>query len=268
MEKKRTEHLDEKDSSLREGGCGSGNWQMQVDYPDEEEREMHIAQIVALGMCRPQRLSSALCSLWAAVGIRGIFFGVWDCMLLALLLDGLLWAAVYETAAFGTDMPWVLAFLASPVLYALLHLLTIWKEQMAGMYQTLMVCRLSLRQMTVLRLLFACGISVLLFSGFHVWAVCGAWEGMSVYRLLGLSVSALFFYAWMQLLLEWRWRHRISYLAAPAIWSCLGLVLLLGGWDLRSLQGIPTATLFLCAGVCMGMYLAALKQYYFEPCTV
>ncbi len=243
------------------------NYLMKVDVPDTEEKEERIAQIIAQSVREPQRLGSALWSLWSAVGFRGICFGVWDCMLLAFLLDGILWAAVYQTAGKNPHLLSLLLFLMSPVLYAMLHLLTVWKERMAGMYQTLMVCKMSLRQMTVLRLILFGGISVIFLSSIHVWAA-GAGENLSVLRMLSLSVSALFFYAWIQLLLEWKWQNRYAYGAAPAMWGGCGFVLLSGGWELQILDRIPTAALLLCAVFCASIYFASLKQYYFEPCTM
>ena len=240
---------------------------IKIEYPDAEEKERQITRIVTQAVLKPQKLASALWSVWGTAGFRGICFGVGDCMLLALLLDGVLWAAVYEAARKSPQLFGLLVFLASPVLYAMLHLLTVWKEIMAGMYQTLMVCRLSLRQMTVLRLLLFGGVSVLLLGGIHLWtAMCGGQE-LSVLRMLSLSMSALFFYAWMQLLLEWKWKHRLSCGAAPFLWGICSIVLLTAdGYDLRILEAVPTAALLVCAGVCAGMYFRLLKKYYYDSC--
>ena len=237
----------------------------EIDWPDAEEREAQITQITARAILQPRHLGSALRSLFGAVGLRGICFGVWDCMLLALLLDGALWAVVYEASKNSPQLLGLLVFLASPVFYALLHLLTVWKEKTAGMYQTLMVCRLSLHQTTVLRLLLSAGVSALLLCGVNVWAELYVRKEPSALRLLALSFTALFFYAWMQLFVEWRWKHRMAFGAVPALWCCLGAVLLCGGrMDVDVWEKIPTAMLLLCAAVCAVLYIRLLKRYYFE----
>ena len=98
----------------------------EVEFPSLEQKEAGIARIVSQGTLRSQKFGAALWEIWKLAGIRGIFFGVWDCMLCALLADGLLWAAVYESAKQDARLLGLLVFLASPVLYALLHLLTAW----------------------------------------------------------------------------------------------------------------------------------------------
>ncbi len=240
---------------------------IQTPVLGADERERRIAYIVEHSVLKPQKLTSALLNLLGAAGIRGVCFGVWDCMLLALLLDGALWAAVYEAAKNSPQFLGMLFFLASPVLYAMLHLLTVWKERMAGMYEILMVCRMSLRQMTVLRLLLFGGASAVLLAGVKLWVFARAGYGVSVIRMLCLSMAALFLYAWIQTLVEWKFRHRMAYAAAPAVWGVLSVCLLFfGEKGLVLLEAVPNACLLLCAAVCAGMYARALKKYFFEPC--
>lgn len=231
------------------------------------ERERQIALILAHSSIKPQKLMAALYNLWSAAGMRGICFGVWDCMLLALFLDSVLWAAVYEAVRSSPQLLGTLVFLASPALYAMLHLLTVWKEEMAGMYETLMVCRMSLRQMTVLRLLLFGAASVVLLGGIKLWIFGCMGRELSAVRLLCLSAAALFLYAWLHMLVEWKWRHRMAYAAAPALWTvCAACLLLSGEKGLLLLETVPNASLLLCAAVCAGMYGRALKKYYFTPC--
>lgn len=239
----------------------------KTDFLDAAEKERQIAQIIEHSVLKPQKLGASLRNLWGALGIRGICFGVWDCMLLALVLDGVLWAAVYETAKHSTQFLGLLVFLASPVLYAMLHLLTVWKEMMAGMYGTLMVCRMSLRQVTVMRLLLFGGGSVVLLGGVNLWLLLNTGREQSVLRLLCLSMASLFFYAWMQMLLEWKWRNRMSYAAAPVLWSICAILLLVSGEKGQIvLEAVPNVGFLLCAGLCAGMYGRVLKKYYFGPC--
>ncbi len=237
----------------------------EIDWPDAAEKEAQIRQITAKAVLQPRHFTSALHSLCSAVGLRGICFGIWDCMLLALLLDGCLWAVVYEASKNSPQLPGLLVFLASPVFYALFHLLTVWKEKMTGMYQTLMVCRLSLHQMTVLRLLLSAGVSSLLLCGINVRAkLCmqGTWP---VLQLAGISFTALFFYAWLQLMLEWRWKHWLAVGAAPVLWCGTGAVLLAVGDRLAYVwKGMPAVLPVLSAAVCGGLYAGMLKRFYFE----
>lgn len=238
----------------------------KIDFPSEAEKEKSIAQIVMYGMPKPQRLGSALWELWKNLGLRGICFGVWDCILLALLLDGILWMAVYSAARYSPQMIGIMLFGASPLLYALLHVLTIWKEVMTGTYQMLMVCRLALRQMAVLRLLIFGGASVVLLSMVNIAFMIYFEEGLGyVFRMICLSVSALFFYAFLQLVLEWKWKSRMSYAAAPVLWCSFSIVLLMmGEYGQNVLGKIPTAAFIVCGSIFASLYLWGLRKYYFE----
>lgn len=238
-----------------------------MEFPSAQEKEKSIALIVSQGVKRPKKLGSMLLRMFQAAGLKGICCGVWDSMLLALLLDGILWAAVYVSAGKEPQLFYLLVFLASPVLYALLHFLTVWKEMMTGTYQVLMVCRLSLQQMTALRMLLFGGVSVIAICGMH--AAFGVYfkDAVRILRLAALSLSALFFYAFSQVLIEWKWKSRKAVAAAPILWSSFCMVLLLlgerGQWVLDE---IPVAALFVCAGLCAVLYLGTLRKYFFEPC--
>lgn len=237
----------------------------EIEFPSEEQKEKSIAQIVSRGVARPRKLSATLWDVWSTAGIWGICFGIWDCMLAALLTDGLIWAAVYEAAKQNPQILGMLVFLASPVLYALLHLLTVWKEIMAGTYQTLMVCRLSLRQITVFRMILFGGISVMLSGIMNLWLGSGADSRITVFRLLSLSMLALFFYAGIQAVLEWKWKSRMACWAAPVLWSGVCLMLpVLANYQLKVLEEIPSAAFLVCAGACAGVYVRALRAYLFE----
>ena len=238
----------------------------EVEFPSLEQKEAGIARIVSQGTLRPQKFGAALWEIWKLAGIRGIFFGVWDCMLCALLADGLLWAAVYESAKQDARLLGLLVFLASPVLYALLHLLTAWKERMAGMYETLVTCRISLGPITALRLFIFSGVSAVLSGCLNLCLGIRFGGAETVLRLFSLSLSALFFYAWMQALLECKWKSRMSCFAAPVLWGTASLLLFAAGSSLRVLEEIPSAALPVCAGVCAWMYRNVLKAYLFAPC--
>lgn len=237
----------------------------KIEFPSDMQKEQSISQIISQGIRKPQKLSCALWEVWNTAGVGGICFGVWDCMLLAMLLNGILWAAVYASAKQNTQILGILVFLASPVLYASLHLLTVCKERMAGMYETLMVCRLTLRQLTVIRLMLSGGASLVLSGIVNLWIGYLFRREITVLRLLALSMSALFFYAWMQMLLEFRWKKRLSCWAAPVIWSGMGmLILLLAQYETGFVMQIPEGGLMAGGAGCAVMYLRMVKECFYE----
>ncbi len=236
----------------------------EVKLPTEEEKNKSIQTILATGMPEPQKLSCVLLYLWHSIGFRGLFFGVGDCVFLSVLLSGLLWAYLFSSLVSSQSILCVLLFLASPFLYALLHLLTIWKEIMTGTYELKMACRYSLKQMTTLRMLIFGGISVVL----SITVSTGVWlmvsKEFSILRIMSISFSALFLFAAIQLLVEWKWKAPASYFFTPLFWTALSVLLLAAGEPAEHfLLEIPTAVFWLVSGGAVALYGGTLKRYYF-----
>ena len=236
----------------------------KILFPAEEEREQSIQKIVAEGTPMPRSLWAAMCQAWRCVGVRGLFCGVEDCVFLALLGAGLIWTAflgAFEGMFRDLYLP---VFLVSPVFYAALYLLSFWKEQMAGTYEQLMVCRLSLRQMTVLRGLCFGSISLVATGCLSVGVWIRFGEAYPPIRMLGISSAALFLFAWMSLAIEWEIHTPRAHLYAPLAWLAGGIGLLV--WDdaRTLLPRVPTVVFLLAAVLFARLYLRELKKYYFK----
>ena len=233
-------------------------------YPTGEEREKSIRRIVTEGMPPRCSLRAALWRAWSCMGIRGLFCGVEECVILALLGAGMMWLCAF--GAYGKmigdlSLP---VFMLSPAFYAALRLLAFWKEQMAGTYEQLMVCRLSLRQMTALRTLLIGGISLLMCGGLGVGVWLWSGEAYLPFRMLALSSASLFLFAWLSLAVEWRLRLQFAYLVTPAVWigGSIGLVLCENARTL--LTEVPTVVFMLAAVLFAELYWKQLKKYYFR----
>lgn len=240
-----------------------------IPFPTEEEKNDSIHKIVTDGVQPPCSLGSAVLRLTGEISVRDLFFGVGDCLFLAFLAAALFWSGVFLSARQTEALLPVLMFFASPFLYALLHLLTVWKEIMSGMYERLMTCRLSLRQMTILRMMVFGGISVLVSTLLNagLWFVLSdACKGAYTYlRMMGISFSGLFLFAWTELVAEWKWRLPASCTAAPLLWGILGVSSFFWQERIRTvLLTVPTAVFVMTAGIFAALYLGTLKRYYFD----
>lgn len=239
--------------------------------PTEAEKRQSIQMILDCGMPAPQRLTSALPELLRTVGIRGLFFGVGDCLFVAFLAAALLVIAFsasagsFSVGSFFSAVS-IVVFLTSPFLYGLLHLLTTWKEIMCGTYELTMTCRCSLRQLTALRMLVFGGISaVLSVIGGIALSVMEQGE-LSALRLISISFSSLFLFAAAQLTAEWKFQAPQSYAIVPAVWITLCITLLVIGEKAAIfMEAIPTVAFMLIALLSLICYLRTLQHYYFEP---
>lgn len=237
----------------------------QAVLPTEEEKDASIQFILANGMPEPQRLPNGLFHLWRSIGFRGLFFGVEDCAFVGILSSMLVWGWLFSSLADSQSILCVLLFLASPLIYALLHLLTVWKEIMVGTYELKMACRYSLRQMTALRMLVFGGISVVL----SVLASVGIWllisQDIPILRMMSISFSALFLFAAMQLFAEWKWKVPLAYFLTPVVWCTICAVFLAIGEPVEQLLlQIPTIVFWAVAAGAAVVYFWTLKYYYFD----
>ena len=236
-----------------------------IPFPTKEEKEKSIAFIVAEGVRQPSCFCTAVLLLWRDIGLQRLFFGIGDCVFLAFLGVILVWTGIFVSAKQNLNLLYLLIFLLSPFLYAVLHLLTVWKDIMVGMYEQLMTLRISLRQMTTLRMLVFGGISVLLCAGISIISWLLFSDTASFLRMLSLSFASLFLFAWMELLVEWKWRAPLSYFIVPVGWIGIGILLLgLGEYVQKILLVIPVIVFFIAGFLFAGCYFYILKKYYFD----
>lgn len=236
----------------------------EVEFPTEEEKNKSIQTILATGMPKPQKISSALLYLWHSIGFQGLFFGVGDCVFLSVLSSALLWVYLFSSLVSNQSILCVLLFLASPFLYALLHVLTIWKEIMTRTYELKMTCRYSVRQITTLRMLIFGGVSAVLaiIISTGVWLMVS--KEISILRMMSISFSALFLFAAIQLFIEWKWKAPTSLFFTPIFWTALSVLLLAVGEPAEHLIfEIPTAVFWLVTGGATILFSGTLKRYYF-----
>ena len=225
--------------------------------PTEEERLRAVRAVVDAGLPRPAE------QLLREIPLSALFFGVGDCLFLAVLITGLCFVPlavfVYQKASLAPIL-----FLLSPLLYASLQFLTMWKEFMSGTLEWKQTCRIPFRVLTTLRMLVFGGASVAVCVPANVLL----WE-LSLHRaalpwMLGLSFSSLFLYAALSLSCQ-RFRKRGSVLAAPALWLALGVSLFRWREGTAFLLRIPALVFFLLALAGLALFLLELKRHLTCP---
>lgn len=228
-----------------------------IPMPTEEERRRAICAVVDAGLPPPPR------RLLREIPLSVLFFGVGDCLFLASLITALCFVPL-AVAAFHKSPLAPLLFLLSPMLYASLQFLTMWKEFSTGTLEWKQTCRLPFRVLTALRMLVFGGVSVLVCVPADVLL----WE-LSRHRaalpwMLGVSFSSLFLYAALSLFCQ-RFRRRGAVLAAPALWLGLGLTLL--GWEKGTvlLLRVPPLVFFLLALAGLILFFRELKHNLTRP---
>ena len=223
----------------------------EVTLPTTSEREASIRYILQEGLPEREGLLHPL----RTVPFPALFAGVGDCLFLAALIALLCLLPASALAAKNAPAA-PLLFLLSPALYALLHLLTAWKERMSGTLEWKQTCRVSFRALNTLRMLCFGGAALLLCvpQCLLLWRLWG--ESVPLLWMLGVSFSSLFLYG--QLALSFL---RSGLWLPPLLWTAAGAALLLWNGGAEFLLRVPAALFFAIAAGAAALCMRKLTAY-------
>lgn len=218
------------------------NRQNQIVPPTEAERETSIRFILDEGLPEQEGLIQS----FRLVPFGALFAGVGDCLFLAVLISLLCLLPAAALASEHTPLA-PLLFLLSPALYALLQLLTAWKERMSGTLEWKRTCRVNFRAVIALRMLCFGGAALLLCvpQCLLLWQLDG--KSCSLLWMMGVSFSSLLLYG----LLALRLLSAAIWLP-PVLWAAAGVLLLCWDHAASFLLCLPAAVFFTfaaCAGL-------------------
>ena len=231
---------------------------MNIQTLPETEKELAIRAIIARGLVTPGGRLRKLAGLWRACAFRTLFFGAGDCLALGLLLAACLWGLLAQA---DPRLLACLAFAVSPFAYTASHLLTVWKEHMTQLYEMKMTCRYTIRQVGALRMVYFSGLNLLLNTASLSVLSRFCFPGAALWRLLGLSFTAVFLYGILLLLCQLFLRPGLRAAAPPLLWGA-ACTLLLGRYGVRAerfLLSLPGLVVAAAALVSLLIYLAALS---------
>lgn len=234
-----------------------------IPMPTEMEKKQSIAFILDAELPGGTPAERSLRQVFSELQPSVLFFGVGDCLFLAVILTVLCLVPVaFMAAEQGPLVP--LLFLISPLLYGLLQTLTMWKDFMSGLLEWKQTCRIPFRTLTAVRMLLFGGISVVVCVPVNVllWSVSG--QRMDLLWMLGLSFSGLFVYAALSLACQRTQRHQALF-AAPVLWILAGIVLLSWPKAAALLMTVPTAVFFLIAAGALLIQLWELRHHMLYP---
>lgn len=225
----------------------------------ETEKRQSISHILDAGLPRRVSLGRELWTILGQIGPRGLLFGAGDCLALSLLLWALCLLPVLALAGSTGSLAPAL-FLFSPLLYAALSLLTVWKSLQTGLLEWTRTFRISARMVTALRMLGFGALSVLVCvpANWALWLLAG--RELPLGWMLSLSLASLFLYGALSLFCQ-RLRGMAGLLGAPACWVLLGLAPLFWHRAAEWLTAIPAAVFCLLAAAGVALYLWELRRF-------
>lgn len=238
---------------------------MSIMMPSKEEKEQSIHTILELGMKPPKTLVNAIPILLKRIGIHNLFLGVWDGIFLAIVCAGVFAIVFMLPKGIHINVRYMGLFFVSPFFYLMLHGFTAWKELQNGTYEIKMTCHYTLRELTALRMIifsvFCVVLDVIVSGG--VWYFTK--EGVKLFQLIGLSLSALFFYGTATMAVLRKGLSLYGQLAVPVLWSILCFLPIILKIDMEAiLLALPNVVvgIVLVAAVCC--YFVQVKKYLFR----
>lgn len=235
----------------------------------EDEKKSSIAFILKEVNLQPVTFRGFFRSYFQEVGIRYLLWGMGDISFIVGLIvigAGLLYFPELHQL-FEKDYSnniYFTVFMASPLCYALLYFLGIWKERLLGTFELKMTLRVSLKELFILRMLVFSGISLVVSVGSNIliWHLLG--QELSLMRLFSLSFASLFLFANSQLLLEYKIPLRYSYWVTPIIWGAVGVLFV---WKqdqvARLLVYLPLSIITVIVLGLLLIFIYLLRQNYF-----
>lgn len=237
---------------------------MSIMMPSKEEKEQSIHTILELGMQPSKTLKDVIPMLLKRIGFHNLFLGLWDAIFLAFVCVIAFTVVFMLPEGINRNVRYMGLFFISPFFYLMLHGFTSWKELQNGTYEIKMTCHYTLRELTALRMIifsvFCIVLDVILSGG--IWHFTK--EGMKLFQLIGLSLSALFFYGTATMVVLRKGLSIYGQLVVPVIWSVLCLVPIILKIDMEAillaLPNVVVGIVFVAAVCC---YLVQIKKYLF-----
>ncbi|AIC96129.1 hypothetical protein [Shouchella lehensis] len=196
---------------------------------NQDEKDQSIALILKEVNLKPVTFRAFIGSFFQEVGFRYLFWGLGDILyIVGLLLLGV--GALYlpDLNSFAknghVEYVYFAVFMISPLCYALLYFLGMWKEKLLGTFELKMTLKVSLKEILILRMFMFSGISLIVstIGSVFIWQLIG--QELSLMKLFSLSFASLFLFASMQLLLEFQLPMRCHYWVTPMIWAVIGIL--------------------------------------------
>lgn len=235
----------------------------------QHEKDSSIAFILKEVNLQPVTFRAFIRSYFQEVGFRYLFWGIGDILfIVGLLLIGvgmLYFPDLAHSLENGhSDTIYFTVFMASPLCYALLYFLGIWKERLLGTFELKMTLRVSLKELLILRMLAFSGISLVVSVGTNVliWQSLG--QELSLMRLFSLSFTSLFLFATFQLLLEYKIPLRCSYWVTPMIWGAVVVLFVWQqDWITQLLLYLPLSIVTVIVLGLLLLFIYLLRHNYF-----
>ncbi|MEG0256544.1 hypothetical protein [Vagococcus sp.] len=247
-----------------------------IDKPTEKEKEKSIQFILENLSPQQKPFSQFVLFFFREFDSRVIFWGLKDVLVITVsVIFSLLLFFIFLVREMSvstvflfrdiSETVYFFSFLLSPVVFSLLHYLSIWKEIQLKTFELKMTLKVSLKEIMTIRTLIFSVISLFssVFFSFFLWFIID--QPMSLLKLISLSSSSLFLFSIIQIILDNMIQINKSYIVSPIFW--LGVAsLLIHQKDkvIRVLMILPESLVLVLTGIFIISFILLLRRNYLK----
>jgi len=226
-----------------------------IPMPSPDEKRRSIELIMQSAPKKESFLESAG-EMLSRLGWRGLFAGTGDAVFVAVMSVVFIGAGLISASdGWRVGRIYGAVFLFSPLAYMLLCLLTAWKEYTEGVSELHATCRFTPRRLIALRMFFFGGAGALICGGIS-WAL-SAYTGAEFLRLFGISLSALFLFAALYLIMP--------QIVCIGIWCFLAVMFaVISEYFTGILEKLPVIVFFIAAALFLALFIIKTRSYYMK----
>lgn len=236
---------------------------MKIEYPTNEQIEKSVGIICREGIEKRDTIFSFLKNMTFNLGIKNIFYGVYDVMLISLIVTG----AVYTLFFFSVNnLPhaeekiYLFSFTFAPFMFALLFFLNFAKERTSDTFIIKMTCKYSFLHLLAYRMFVFSLLSVVvnslyilvLFSDFKI----------SFVTVISLSLSALFVYSLLLIAMLLKFSTLKPVIAFSVLWIAADILLYVYSRDflMGLLKSVPLFVWMIIVAGAAILYFTSLPK--------
>ena len=236
---------------------------MKIEYPTNEQIEKSVGIICREGIEKRDTIFSFLKNMTFKLRIKNIFYGVYDVMLISLIVTG----AVYTLFFFSiNNLPnaeekiYLFSFTFAPFMFALLFFLNFAKERTSDTFIIKMTCKYSFLHLLAYRMFVFSLLSVVvnslyilvLFSDFKI----------SFVTVISLSLSALFVYSLLLIAMLLKFSTLKPVIAFSVLWIAADILLYVYSRDflMGLLKSVPLFVWMIIVAGAAILYFTSLPK--------
>lgn len=224
------------------------------------EKDLAIRKIIQQGVVTPWDRLRKIFNINSVCSLQTLFFGVGDCLFLSILIAACLWMFLVQL---DSQIIVCMIFGISPFAYITLYALTSWKEHILYLYEMRMTCKYTIKQITVVRMIYFSAINMILNVLILACFSQSFNTHIELWKVIGLSFTSVFLYGSIMLFVQLRKNTFWASVVTPTFWIVFNaaIIFFYGAGIEQILLNLTNSLVISFAVVSLVLYFFVLFHY-------